>query len=232
MMPNADRAIAHHDPLAATWDARYRSGAFQRRAQFFADRVLPRIETAGRWLDFGCGSGFYARLLAARGAQVTGVDGSAAMIEAAERASAEAGAAGIVFLHNPPDAPLPFGPVTFDGCLCLSVVEYLPDPAAQLAAFAEVLRPGGTAVVSFANRKAPVRAGQMAVRRLAKPLGRDAFDYLDISVSAFSAREIREAFTSVGCEVAYLDAFDPVLPPAVTALAGGSLIYAIARKVR
>ena len=80
---NPAAAIAYHDTLAEGWARRYESGGFKRRAEFFLHEVLPRAAVGGRWLDVGCGSGVFSRMLATAGAQVTGVDGSAAMIEAA-----------------------------------------------------------------------------------------------------------------------------------------------------
>ena len=66
-------AIAYHDHLASGWDQRYRRGGFKRRADFFTNKVLPLVQVGGDWLDVGCGSGFFSRILAERGAVVTGV---------------------------------------------------------------------------------------------------------------------------------------------------------------
>src|SRR5271154_5434949 len=76
-------AIAYHEGLAAGWTDRYASGGFKRRAAFFTEEVLPRLAPTGEWLDIGCGSGVFSRLLAGAGAHVLGLDGSQAMIDAA-----------------------------------------------------------------------------------------------------------------------------------------------------
>ena len=78
------QAIRYHDTLAESWTERYASGGFKRRADFFTTEVLPKkAAISGDWIDVGCGSGVFSRMLAAAGANVLGVDGSAAMIAAA-----------------------------------------------------------------------------------------------------------------------------------------------------
>lgn len=67
-----EAAIRHHERLARGWAERYTTGGFKRRARYFRDHLLPQLEPNGRWLDAGCGSGFFARMLAERGAHVLG----------------------------------------------------------------------------------------------------------------------------------------------------------------
>jgi 2-polyprenyl-6-hydroxyphenyl methylase/3-demethylubiquinone-9 3-methyltransferase len=58
---------------------------------------------------------------------------------------------------------LPYDSGSFDGIICSSVIEYLPDPDACISEFHRVLRPEGTVLVSFANKASLVRQ----IRRLA-----------------------------------------------------------------
>ena len=92
---SVSQAIGYHDALAEGWTRRYASGGFKRRADFFTSQVLPKTRIAGEWIDVGCGSGFFSRILASAGANVLGVDGSAPMIAAAR-----------AFAGRGPDAPL------------------------------------------------------------------------------------------------------------------------------
>ncbi|WP_433528349.1 class I SAM-dependent methyltransferase [Micromonospora sp. CA-263727] len=65
----------------------------QEAQRWVATSPLFTVTTGTRALDLGCGPGTYAVPLAARGAQVTGVDLSAAMLDQARTASKEAGVA-------------------------------------------------------------------------------------------------------------------------------------------
>jgi S-adenosylmethionine-dependent methyltransferase len=53
-------------------------------------------------------------------------------------------------------APAAFAPSTFDAIACHTLIEYLPEPRAGLAALSDLLRPGGVLSVSFVNRHAEV----------------------------------------------------------------------------
>jgi hypothetical protein len=50
--------------MADAWDAKYQIGGFRRRAEFIKKRMLPKDMGTGHWLDAGCGSGYFGRLLA------------------------------------------------------------------------------------------------------------------------------------------------------------------------
>ena len=101
--------------------------------------LLPPLDGL-RVLDAGCGSGIYAGLLTDRGARVTGIDESAAMVEHARRRLAGRGAELRVADLR---APLPFADGSFDGIVSALVLHYLRDWAVPLAEFRRVLRPGG-----------------------------------------------------------------------------------------
>lgn len=100
-----------------------------------------------RILDAGCGPGFYcAELLDEVGppGAVVGVDGSPPMLELAARRCA--GHDNVEF-HEADVVSLPVEEASFDGAICVQVLEYLADPAAALAELWRALRPGGRAVL-------------------------------------------------------------------------------------
>ena len=91
--------------------------------------------------DLGCGTGTLSVLLAAQGYDVQGVDLSPEMIT---RARAKADAAGLpatFAVGDASDPDLPAG--VFDVVLCRHVLWALPDPAAGLRRWTELLAPGG-----------------------------------------------------------------------------------------
>jgi 2-polyprenyl-6-hydroxyphenyl methylase/3-demethylubiquinone-9 3-methyltransferase len=97
--------------------------------------------TGRRILDLGCGKGRFARVLAARGARVVGLDVSAAMLVAAREAGVDCvrGSA----------RRLPFASSNFDGAIAVEVFEHMEPRAIDRACdeVRRVLQPGGTFVV-------------------------------------------------------------------------------------
>ena len=114
---------------------------------FRAQAILGALGPLGgrRVLDLGCGKGRFARILAARGAQVIGLDVSAAMLARADGSS----------LHRVQGSArrLPFAPSTFDAAVAVEVFEHVEPGAldAALAEAARVLRPGGILIIVDKN---------------------------------------------------------------------------------
>lgn len=215
-------AIAYHETLAAGWSGRYAAGGFKRRAEFFSQDVLPRLSPQGDWLDVGCGSGVFSRLLAGTGAQVLGLDGSPAMVEAAR----DAGGVGLRFeVCRVEDVGAL--PATFEGAICLSVLEYLDAPDRALAAIAGRVKPGGRVAVSLPNRGSTLRRAQRLVRGLA---GSGAFAYLDSSRHLWTRAEAAELARGAGLEVEATLGFDPVAPRALWPAISPSLWFMVARR--
>lgn len=97
-----------------------------------------------RILDAGCGSGPLAAELAARGAEVSGFDGSPAMVELARRRLGEA----VPLTVHDLAEPLPYEDETFDDVVASLVLHYLQDWEGPLAEIRRVLKPGGRLVAS------------------------------------------------------------------------------------
>ncbi len=87
-------------------------------------------------IDIGCGPGVFAAALAARGAAVTAVDSSPAMLAAA------AARDGVTAVEADATS-LPFADGAFDVACLVQVLEYVADPVAVLREAARVVRPGG-----------------------------------------------------------------------------------------
>ena len=96
-------------------------------------------------LDLGCGAGHYAAELAARGARVTGIDGSAALLR---RARDRVPGRVTLRLHDL-EQPLDFSAdASFDGIVCALVIHHITNRRGLLAEARRVLRPCGWLVMS------------------------------------------------------------------------------------
>ncbi len=95
-----------------------------------------------RLLEAGCGAGLALSLAAERGAEVTGLDASAGLLEIAAGRLPEAS------LHQGDLEELPFGEDTFDAVSAFNSVQFAASPERALGELARVARPGaGIAVV-------------------------------------------------------------------------------------
>lgn len=147
-------AVRVHSAQADEFAERYRGAdpsascfAFSRhRLDGWLDRLLPEPAGGRRLLDAGCGTGHHLARFAARGFDVTGIDGSTAMLR-----HAFASSPGASIQRAAVDA-LPFRAGSFDVVLSIEVLRYLPDPSRCLREAARVLRPGGVLVATAAPR--------------------------------------------------------------------------------
>jgi SAM-dependent methyltransferase len=138
------RALARYDEFAE-WYERWIGDAPPLIAAQAG--LLPAVAGA-RVLDLACGQGRMSRYLARRGAEVLGVDVSAAMLGKARAA----GPAGISYLR----ADVTRGPAwwdgrPFDGCTCELALMDIDDLAGAFATVAAVLRPDGWFVASIVH---------------------------------------------------------------------------------
>lgn len=95
--------------------------------------------------DLGCGTGSLSVLLASAGHQVTGVDFSTSMIEVANAKAAAWSVHAEFIVADAAHPPLAAG--TFDVVLGRHVLWALPEPAAALAQWVQLLHPGGRLVL-------------------------------------------------------------------------------------
>jgi len=110
------------------------------------DALLAQLAPDGgsHLLDVGCGLGGASRYVATLyGSRVTGVDLTAAFVEAGQAMSAWLGLADRVTLQQGSALALPFADGTFDAAYMMHVGMNITDKAVLCAEVARVLRPGG-----------------------------------------------------------------------------------------
>lgn len=98
-----------------------------------------------RILDAGCGSGPLFEALRDRGALVTGIDASTALLDIARTRLGPGADLQLADLTS----PLPFADATFDDVIASLVMHYLPDWGPTLRELQRVLRPGGRLIMSI-----------------------------------------------------------------------------------
>jgi len=115
----------------------------------YIDRLAPL--NGQHVIDVGCGGGLLTEGMAVRGAQVTGIDMGKAPLGVARLHQHESGleidyrmstAEKMVAEHNG----------TFDTVTCLEMLEHVPDPAAVIAACAQLIKDDGHVFLSTINR--------------------------------------------------------------------------------
>jgi 2-polyprenyl-3-methyl-5-hydroxy-6-metoxy-1,4-benzoquinol methylase len=149
-----ERYMATGDPTNPRHEDFYRDHAGRRSAwlrQELLWRLTQRRSLRGlRALDFGCGTGSSAVVLAEQGATVIGAEPLPLNLAiAVQRATDLAVAERCRFVRIPyitPEAPsLPFRAASFDLCVAIGVLEHMHDPE-RIACEAELyrlLKPGG-----------------------------------------------------------------------------------------
>lgn len=130
-----------------------------KRLAYLVERCGP---LAGKQvIDVGCGGGILSLALAAAGANVIGLDTSAAALDTA-RKQAQAKALPVEFVHS--DAAS-YAATNFAAAaelvVCMEMLEHVADPASEIDALAALVRPGGDLVCSTINRTLPARAAMI-----------------------------------------------------------------------
>jgi 2-polyprenyl-6-hydroxyphenyl methylase / 3-demethylubiquinone-9 3-methyltransferase len=104
-----------------------------------------------RVIDVGCGGGLLTEGMATRGAQVTGIDMGKAPLGVAQLHRHESGL-DIEYRQMTAEQMASEQPGIFDVVTCLEMLEHVPDPAATIAALAQLVTPDGLVFMSTINR--------------------------------------------------------------------------------
>ena len=157
-------AIAFHAALALEWENKYLvRRSFKARERILTSIIRDSVRDGTIWLDAGCGTGRFSKILAKAGAsKVIGIDGAKPMIATAtdllEKTTSERGE--IEFLEVKSLLDLRFSDAAFDGILCSSVLEYIGSVDQTLTEFRRILKPAGLLIVTVPNRHALIRLFQ------------------------------------------------------------------------
>ena len=146
----ADRETYHRDhwvEVSAERHAAYEA-MFQWRQEMEPLLAGADLRPGQSVVDYGCGPGHLTVELAERvapGGSVTGLDINAEFVARANERAAEKGLDARVSAKLLDGPVLPLDDASVDRVVCKSVLEYVDDPAAVLAEFHRIVRPGGRA---------------------------------------------------------------------------------------
>ena len=136
-------ALQLFEGLPRRYDATGAAMSFGQDPRWRAAMVAAvRPQPGMRILDVATGTGMVARALAARGADVTALDQSEAMLAVARSRHADPAGGHITFVTGEAEH-LPFEDASFDALTFTYLLRYVDDPAATLMELARVVKPGG-----------------------------------------------------------------------------------------
>ena len=193
--------LAHGAGEVWNWETPAGRQRWQRRVKLLTGHLRPGM----RVLELGCGTGYFTRELAGTGAQITAIDISPDLLEAArnscpsERVTFE--------IQNAYD--LAYEGETFDSVVGSSVLHHL-EVGAALSEIHRVLRPDGSIYFTEPNMLNPQIAVQKNVPAIKKRLG-DSPDE-----TAFFRWGLRSRLKSAGFREIGIQPFDflhPQTPP-------------------
>jgi demethylmenaquinone methyltransferase / 2-methoxy-6-polyprenyl-1,4-benzoquinol methylase len=191
--PRKRHALGLFEGLPARYDRTGAVMSFGQDPRWRAAMVAAVDPQPGqRVLDVATGTGMVARALARRGAIVTALDQSAAMLDVA-RARAQPG---IAFMEGEAER-LPFADASFDALTFTYLLRYVDDPHATLTELARVVKPAGRiGMVEFGVPRNPAlkplwrlhtRAGLPLIGRLVSPAWYEVGRFLGPNIEQFHA---------------------------------------------
>ncbi len=151
---NVDPAeIAKFEALAARWwDPHSEFRPLHEINPLRLGYIDERVGLSGKTvLDVGCGGGILAEAMAAKGAQVTGIDMGKAPLAVAELHLKESGER-VHYEQITAEELAARQPGSFDVVTCMEMLEHVPDPASTVAACAQLVKPGGAVFFATLNR--------------------------------------------------------------------------------
>ncbi|MGA9851589.1 MAG: bifunctional 2-polyprenyl-6-hydroxyphenol methylase/3-demethylubiquinol 3-O-methyltransferase UbiG [Gammaproteobacteria bacterium] len=148
-----NREISKFDALASRWwdtggEFRTLHDINPLRLEYIDSRAYLKNKCV---LDIGCGGGLLSEAMAARGADVTGIDMAEAPLAVARLHLKESGLK-VHYRHLAAETLATETPDHFDVVTCMEMLEHVPEPAAIVRACATLVKPDGHVFFSTLNR--------------------------------------------------------------------------------
>jgi 2-polyprenyl-6-hydroxyphenyl methylase/3-demethylubiquinone-9 3-methyltransferase len=148
-------------------------------------------------IDVGCGGGILAESMAARGADVTGIDLAEKSLKVAKLHLLESGNK-VDYRLIAAEEMAREKPGHYDIVTCMEMLEHVPDPASIVRACAQLVKPGGHVFYSTINRNPKSYLfAVVGAEYLLNLLPRGTHDYAKFIKPSELARYCREAGLAV-----------------------------------
>jgi len=138
------------DNVAKRYDQWYdtpHGAVYDRLEKKAIDKLLKDQTEGNKLLEVGCGTGHWSRFFSARGFEVTGIDISERMIQAARNKNIARSSFHMANGHN-----MGFADNSFDIAAAITTLEFAADPEAMIAEMARCVRkPGGKLLFGVLN---------------------------------------------------------------------------------
>jgi SAM-dependent methyltransferase len=145
-MAARDPKLYFYDTIADRFDELVNAYDLRRRLEIVFDELLGAGDLRGQSvLDVGCGTGWFSREAARRGARVTSLDIALQLLHETRR-KVETGRV------NGDACALPFASGSFDLVISSECIEHTLDPRQALREIHRVTRPGGRLLVTVPNQ--------------------------------------------------------------------------------
>lgn len=102
-------------------------------------------------IDIGCGGGILSDSMAAKGAEVTGIDMGEAPLSVAKLHQLESGQT-VDYIQSTAEEMAEEQAGKYDVVTCMEMIEHVPDPSSVIRACAKLVKPGGHVFFSTINR--------------------------------------------------------------------------------
>jgi len=136
-----------YENFSDEWESRINKWETNKRIRIVFDELLDNCYIGGKkFLEVGCGLGFFSQNAVELGAKVTGVDIGSRLINKVKKKIPK----GKFLVASASD--LPFPNASFDVVLCTEVLEHVEDQDTALSELVRVLKNGGVLVVTSPNR--------------------------------------------------------------------------------
>ena len=145
-MQNSDKdKMFFYESFAGQFDSKMNMYDTNKRLHVFYNELLTEDIKGKKLLDAGCGTGWFSKGAAERGAQVTSMDlGENLLAEVKKKCDTERVVGSIL--------EMPFPDNHFDIVVSSEVIEHTPEPEKAIKEIFRVLKPGGIMVLSTPNR--------------------------------------------------------------------------------
>ena len=140
-----NKRMFFYESFAGEFDSKMNMYDTNKRLQVIYNEMLPEDLNGKALLDAGCGTGWFSKVAAERGAIVTSMDlGERLLGEVAKKCESTRVVGSIL--------EMPFADGAFDFVVSSEVIEHIPTPLQAFDELYRVLRPGGVLALTTPNR--------------------------------------------------------------------------------